>query len=291
MVGCQGNPYGDNWATWNADFFTPAASAPRRRPVAIHARQSRDLRSQPGRVVYLPRPASATNPPVSDLPSRTSRRSAASRSRSSTPPRLRTRQIRPQEAAEYARQFDLLDEITPPGSWLVTHRPVWGILAGKEGEFEVENAAFEAATGGSLKADFGLVLSGHIHVAESIAFDEISGRAPQLISGNAGTALDDIPTASPTAGELGDPTVTEAETLSAFGFMTLEPDARWVDRDPARHEGRRRPRLRSGPGSTDLRAARRPTDTASEKCKEMRKRATFRSPSSLPPRTGSPARI
>jgi hypothetical protein len=26
MAGCEGNPYGDNWATWDADFFTPAAS-------------------------------------------------------------------------------------------------------------------------------------------------------------------------------------------------------------------------------------------------------------------------
>jgi hypothetical protein len=39
-----------------------------------------------------------------------------------------------------------------------------------------------------------------------------------------GTALDQIPTASPTAGELGDPAVTQAKTLSAFGFMTLESD-------------------------------------------------------------------
>jgi hypothetical protein len=68
------------------------------------------------------------------------------------------------------------------------------------------------------------VLSGHIHLAESIAFEEISERPPQLVSGNAGTALDNIPTASPAAGELGDPAVTQAETLSAFGFMTLEPD-------------------------------------------------------------------
>ena len=77
---------------------------------------------------------------------------------------------------------------------------------------------------------------GHIHVAETIAFDESSDRPPQLISGNAGTALDDIPTASPTAGELGDPAVTEAETLSAFGFMTIEPDGERLDRDPARQD-------------------------------------------------------
>jgi hypothetical protein len=44
-----------------------------------------------------------------------------------------------------------------------------------------------------------------------------------LIAGNSGTALDDIPSASPTAEQLGDPAVTEAETLSSFGFMTLEP--------------------------------------------------------------------
>ena len=73
------------------------------------------------------------------------------------------------------------------------------------------------------------MLSGHIHLAETIAFDEQSDRPPQLISGNAGTALDDIPTASPTAGELRDPAVTEAETLSAFSFMTLEPNGEnWI---------------------------------------------------------------
>ncbi len=73
------------------------------------------------------------------------------------------------------------------------------------------------------------MLSGHIHVAETIAFAEASDRRPQLISGNAGTALDDIPTASPTAGELGDPSVAQAETLSTFGFMTMEPDGEaWI---------------------------------------------------------------
>ena len=80
------------------------------------------------------------------------------------------------------------------------------------------------------------MLSGHIHAAETIAFDETSERRPQLISGNAGTALDDIPTASPTAGELGDPAVTQAETLSAFGFMTMEPDGyTWIATQRDKH--------------------------------------------------------
>jgi hypothetical protein len=106
---------------------------------------------------------------------------------------------------------------------LVTHRPVWGILDGKEGDFQVENAAFDAATKGSLYGDYGLVICGHIHVAGLLGLDEVSQRPTHLVSGNAGTALNQIPTASPTAGDLHDPAVTQAETFSSFGFMTLEP--------------------------------------------------------------------
>jgi hypothetical protein len=106
---------------------------------------------------------------------------------------------------------------------------VWGILEGKEREFDVENATYASSSGDTLEADFAIVLSGHIHVGETIAFDQASERRPQLVSGNAGTALDDIPTASPSAGELGDPAVVQAETLSAFGFMTIEPDGdAWI---------------------------------------------------------------
>mgnify|MGYP000167914488 CR=1 FL=1 len=39
--GCAGSPHGDNWATWNADFFAPAspllgAAPPLRSAVAAH---------------------------------------------------------------------------------------------------------------------------------------------------------------------------------------------------------------------------------------------------------------
>src|SRR4051794_4641969 len=35
---------------------------------------------------------------------------------------------------------------TAVGSWLVTHRPAWRILEGKEGEFDVENASYAAGS-------------------------------------------------------------------------------------------------------------------------------------------------
>jgi hypothetical protein len=228
MAGCQGNPHGDNWATWDADFFTPAASLLGAAPwVFMRGNHETCDRNPVGWFTFLdPRHYQETcqrftEPYVTSLHgvSLAIIDSAEAADTSDTP----------EEAAEYAGQFELLAEITPPQSWLVTHRPVWGIFEDKTGELEAENATYAAATGDSLNADYALVLSGHIHVAESIAFDESSHRPPQLISGNAGTALDDIPTASPSAGELGDPVVTDAETLWAFGFMTIEPvDNAWI---------------------------------------------------------------
>jgi hypothetical protein len=228
MAGCQGNPHGDNWATWNADFFTPAASLLGVAPwLFMRGNHETCDRNPVGWFTFLdarryqPACQRFTEPYVTTLNGLSFAvvDSAEASDERDTP----------EETAEYGRQFHLLAEMAPPGSWLVTHRPVWGILEGKEREFDVENATYAAATEGSRKGDFALVLSGHIHAAESIAFDESSDRAPQLVSGNAGTALDDIPTASPTAGELGDPTVTEAETLSAFGYMTMEPDGEvWI---------------------------------------------------------------
>ena len=228
MAGCQGSPHGDNWATWDADFFTPAASLLGSAPwIFMRGNHETCDRNPMGWFTFLdPRRYQAecqrfTEPYVIPLrgPSFAVIDSAEAADESDSP----------QETAEYTREFDLLGEMATPGSWLVTHRPVWGILEGKEREFDVENATYAVSSGGTLKADFAIVLSGHIHVGETIAFEQSSDRRPQLVSGNAGTALDDIPTASPTAGELRDPAVIQAETLSAFGFMTIEPDGvAWI---------------------------------------------------------------
>ena len=159
MAGCQGNPYGDNWATWDADFFSPASSVLGAAPwLFMRGNHETCDRNPVGWFSFLdprryqPTCQRFTEPYVTTLHgvSFAVIDSAEAADTSDTP----------EETAEYARQFDLLAEMTPPGSWLVTHRPVWGILEGKESEFEVENATYAAATGGSLKADYALVLSG-----------------------------------------------------------------------------------------------------------------------------------
>jgi hypothetical protein len=219
---CTGSPFGDNWETWDVDFFSPAKPLLSAAPL-IFMRGNHETcgRNPEGSFRFLdPRAYDATcqtfTPPyVSAVNGFTYAAvdSAEAADENDTP----------EEAQEYASQFDELAHIAPEGAWLITHRPVWGVLSHQSGEFEVENATFATDSHELIADDFALILSGHIHLAETIAFESKSERPPQIISGNSGTALDNVPTASPTAEELGDPTVEEAETLSSFGFLTLEP--------------------------------------------------------------------
>ena len=220
MPGCQGSPYGDNWPTWNADFFSPASSVLGAAPwLMMRGNHETCARNAGGWFAYLDtrayQPACQlfTEPYVSTLDGVTFAVLDSAEASDET--------VHPGEEEEYKREFAALSTLAPAGSWLTTHRPVWGLLDDQGGTYEVENASYEAATGGSLENVYGLVLSGHIHLGEALTFDDASNRPPQLISGNSGTALDDSPEGSPT-GSPYQPELEEGEIFSAFGFLTLE---------------------------------------------------------------------
>jgi hypothetical protein len=254
--GCAGSPHGDNWPAWNADYFFPVSPLLGIAPwVVMRGNHETCERNAGGWFAYLdPRAFQIecqrfTEPYLVPLVGVTLAAvdSAEAADTKDTP----------EEVAEYARQFEALAAIAPPDSWLITHRPLWGLLEGQDGEFEVENASFAAATRDLPLGDYSLVFSGHIHLAESLAFAGNSGRPPQIISGNSGTALDNIPTASPTAGELQDPVVEEAETVSSFGFLTLERQASGWTATPRDAEGQplrqciiASPEITCGPATT-----------------------------------------
>jgi hypothetical protein len=227
MSGCQGSPYGDNWQTWNADFFTPATSALGVAPwLFMRGNHETCARNGGGWFAYLDtrafQPACQlfTEPYVAYLNGATFAVLDSAEASDEV--------VHPGEEEEYRREFSLLAALAPDGSWLTTHRPVWGLLEDQGGTYEVENASYVAATGGDLSPNYSLVLSGHIHLGEALTFDETSQRPPQLISGNSGTALDAAPEGSPTGAPY-QPEVEEAETFSSFGFLTLEPGADgWV---------------------------------------------------------------
>jgi hypothetical protein len=217
-AGCAGSPVGDTWPSWHADFFGPAAPLLRAAPwVVIRGNHESCSRAGQGWFRFLdPRPLPPTctddsapyvvatgGPVVAVLDS-----SAAS---DDTAPAA--------DVARYAAQLDELAAMTPAYTWLATHRPVWG-LSSWQGQLSLGNATLQAAMRGRLPASLALLLAGHVHLFEGLAFDP--SRPPMLLVGNGGTSLDDA-IAQPLVGTpLDGATLTTARTIAAFGWVTME---------------------------------------------------------------------
>ena len=228
MPGCAGSPSGDNWATWDADFLSPAAPLFAAAPLVMMRGNHETCDRNPNGWfrffdprAYQSHCQTYTDPYIVPLNGVTL---AALDSGEASDTKAT-----PGEAREYEREFGLIAEWAPAGSWLVTHRPIWSVFSVEHRDTEGENAAYQSAIGDTLSANLDLIVSGHIHIAEALSFDESSNLPPQLISGNSGTALDTVPSGAPTGSELDDDELEEAEILSSFGFLTLEhgPDG-WV---------------------------------------------------------------
>jgi hypothetical protein len=129
-IGCEGSPFGDNWETWDADFFTPASTLLDSAPwVFTRGNHEMCTRAGKGWFRFLD-----PNPPFPEC-------------QEFTPPYAvdigfvqllmldSTSALdndAPQNLVEvYSEQIDALSEVAGNNAWLVTHHPVWGI-----GEFK-----------------------------------------------------------------------------------------------------------------------------------------------------------
>jgi hypothetical protein len=228
MAECNDSPSGDNWDTWNADFVTPAGPLFGAAPLVLMRgnHETCDRNPEGWFRFFDPRTYQSACQTYTDpylLPLDGVTLAALDSAEASDT------KATPGETKEYVREFGLIADTSPAGSWLVTHRPVWSIFSEENRDTEGENAAYQSAIGDKLSANLALIVSGHIHIAEALSFEESSDLPPQLISGNAGTALDTMPSGTPTGAELDDPDLAEAEILSSFGFLTLEPGGNgWV---------------------------------------------------------------
>jgi hypothetical protein len=224
-AGCAGSPFGDNWETWNADFFAPAAAL---LPVApwlvVRGNHEVCARNGEGWFRFLdPRPYPAACADYTDpyavavgghqflvLDSATAEDQKAPAD----------------EVAIYTEQFKTLGQVARPGAWFVTHKPLSSIIEERAGvQTEVHNETLQAAFAQAFPAGVQLALAGHIHLAEVLSFDPASGRPLQFVVGNGGTSLDvNVTDALPNA-DVPDSQLTAGETLEQFGFLTFEPDA------------------------------------------------------------------
>jgi hypothetical protein len=205
---CGGTPNGDNWESWNADFFTPAAKLLAASPWAFSRGNHEDCnRSWRGWFYYLdPRPFSgsceAFSPPYTVTLGRFELVMLDSASVSAN-------RLNAEQAALYARQLSSLH--VAKGAWLADHHPFWGVRTdGADGKPAATSPTLEEAWDRAAPKGISLVLSGHVHLFELLSYDP--PRPIQLVAGDGGT-------------KLGEPIAESVKSLSIRGEMVIGGDS------------------------------------------------------------------
>jgi hypothetical protein len=224
-AGCAGSPWGDNWPSWDADFFTPAAPLLQAAPwVMVRGNHELCSRAGPGWFRFLdPRPL---QPECTDYTEPYAVPFGGLQLLLLDSSNADDYEVKPDQVAVYRAQFDRLSALAGRNAWLLTHRPLYvvghaGEQEGKETLF-FDNENLQEASDNRFPPGLELILSGHIHLFEMLSWD--SGRPSQLVVGNSGTLLDPTITTPLTGLDVAGAPVAGGAVSAQFGFLTLEPD-------------------------------------------------------------------
>lgn len=222
-TGCAGSPFGENWDTWNADFFTPAKSLLEAAPwIMVRGNHEDCNRSGEGWFRYLdagpiPQTCQTYTQPwaltIGDVQAVVLDVAAAQDTHADA-----------EITAAFAPILDQVITLAGDGpAWLLTHRAFWSIGVGGDGQPTMWSTATYDETGFADHTNtFDLVLAGHVHMAQLLSSTPDSGRTPELIAGSAGTKLDDMATGRFDGAALGVPELVEGWRWQDFGFVTIE---------------------------------------------------------------------
>jgi hypothetical protein len=216
-AGCARSPHGDDWPTWKADFFAPAAPALRAAPWIV-VRGNHEICSRAGAGYFRlldPMPAQGSPRCVDLVPQFTV--TVAGRSfivlDSSN-----AADTCPCDSGLYAAQF--ADMRPAAGTWLLTHRPVWAFRShGKTINATLQQGL--ASFNGKLPDGIALVLAGHIHVAEVLSFAD--RRSPQFVLGTGGTLLAGKIKRDLSGEKIAGTTISYGRSDHRFGFAMFKP--------------------------------------------------------------------
>lgn len=236
--GCAGSPWGDNWTTWRADFFEPAAPLLAGAPIVLTRGNHEDCsRSGPGWLrLQGPSAFDADAPCVKHLPLTDvdlgDLRLAVMDDATAEETSL-NRDASPIYAGELAGMAKI-----PAPVWFVHHRPIWAAVSGPlgipiGGNLQLIDAARIASLHDApmIAPNVELMLSGHIHTFEAINYTK--DVPPQIVAGNGGTNLEATPKDLKGTQFQGHSGVTVADGLSLGGFgfllMTRASDGWTID--------------------------------------------------------------
>jgi calcineurin-like phosphoesterase family protein len=221
---CANTPDGDNWASWDADFFKPAAKLLAAVPWAFSRGNHEDCtRSWRGWFYYLdPRPWSGMCEKYS--PPYLIKLGGFQLAMFDSSP---TSELVADEdqVTDYVGQ---LVSLRPQNAWLVDHHPFWGYSPTAGGLPPVPiSAPLEEAWNRANPKGYSLILSGHIHLFE---FVSVAGaaRPDQVVIGDGGTSMS-APISIPLKGApLRGAVTAGADTEHEFGYaLFTKTDAAW----------------------------------------------------------------
>jgi len=228
--GCDGSPFGDNWDTWNADFFTPAEPLLDAAPW-IMARGNHEVCGRAGKGWFIFLDTTLATPPSTDLCTDFSspfsvnigkvdifNMDTACSKDSDAPSDL---------VDQYSSEFQTLGNVQTGTAWLLTHHPMWGIDDEKKSLSDPKcctNLTLQTAGQMNFPESVDFVLSGHIHLFQYLNFNKSgeSGTPSQLITGASGVDLNSSPTESIKDMEVADMRIEEGKTIDEHGFSTIE---------------------------------------------------------------------
>ena len=234
--GCAGSPWGDNWTSWQADFFDPAAPLLAAAPIVLVRGNHEDCkRSGPG-FQRLMGPGDAGGPCLAHEPLYTADLGGLTLGVLDDADSDET-DLNHATAQIYADEIASLGKASSP-VWLVHHRPTWAAITGPLGIpiggnlTLMDASSINAQKGGPLiPPSVELMLSGHIHTFEAINYNQAV--PPQIVAGNGGDNLDITPKNLRGTQFVGHSGVTVADGLSVGGFgfllMTRVTDGWTID--------------------------------------------------------------
>jgi predicted phosphodiesterase len=219
---CGGSPFGDNWPAWKADFFDPAAPLLAAAPwIAVRGNHEDCERAGQGWFRFLdlglvpptcnddPAPYGVALPGLQLLV-------------------LNTSTAGKEPAGFYSKAYQDLNGIaaasTAP-SWLLSHHPLWAFVQDKKTVIPVTDE-LQKDSGNDLDANVRLVLAGHIHLFEALAFAASPPRAPSVVAGMSGTELDTPITDQLVGQAVAGTTVSTASTTDQFAYAILAPQGK-----------------------------------------------------------------
>lgn len=227
---CAGSPYGDNWAAWNADLFTPARSLLQSAPWAMVRGNHEDCaRAGNGYFRLLdPRPLPASCPEYTDP-----------YAMDYVEPRLlmldnsavNDFEVEADQLAAYKPQLEQMNAMAGENAWWLQHDPMYvfghaGEKDGKEQLFQ-DQPTLQQAINNQFAPGVQAFISGHIHLFEVLSFEQ--GRPPQLVVGTGGTGLDSPVTTLLIGMEIAGMNVVYGTNHAQFGFVTMERASdKWV---------------------------------------------------------------